>query len=134
MGKKTLKLKLFQGVILLILLSVTACSLNTPTQSRFPPIADYLSAQPVRLFCSTFIHPIPPYLAGTKCLWHETMEIVMGGRNRCIGLSFVSFSVHLNMSWRCGVAKKSRCSCLRTPRSACAFGWRPPCLSQDCEY
>lgn len=30
----------------------------------------------------------------------------MGGRNRCIGPASVSFSIHLNMSRRCSVAKK----------------------------
>ncbi len=39
------------------------------------------------------IYLISPYLANTKCLWHQTKE--MGGRNRCIGSASVSFSIHL---------------------------------------
>lgn len=33
------------------------------------------------------------------------MEIVMGGRNRCIGATSVSFPIHLNMRRCCTVAK-----------------------------
>lgn len=51
------------------------------------------------------IYLIFPYQANTKCLWHETMETVMGGRNHCIGPASVSFSIYLNMHWCCIVAK-----------------------------
>jgi len=50
------------------------------------------------------IHLKFPYLASTKCLWHKTMEIVMGGRNR--SPVSVSFPIDLNKPWRCILAQK----------------------------
>ena len=44
------------------------------------------------------------------------MEIAMGGRNRCIGATSVSFPIHLNMRWCCTAAKNHAgyvCGCLR---------------------
>lgn len=79
------------------------------------------------------IYLIFPYLASTKCLWQKTVESAMGGRNCCIGPASVSFSIHLNIRWRCIVAKthtgyvheSSGCSCL----------WvASVCLLQDCKY
>lgn len=112
---KHLSKDLCESVTFLILLSVIAKHPNTPL-SVFPH-------RPCLLVCPFYemrIYLIPPYLASTKCLWRQTMEIVMGGQNCCIGLASVSFSIHLTMPWCCIVAKTHTgyvYGCLRVPVS-----------------